>query len=92
MTTTTTTTSIQLYDGKSTFLELWMKLFLGALQGPVNHNFTTRISYTPPASCSEMKAGEWLYFCVAHGIDGAMEVCFVKIVTARRLNKSQLEQ
>lgn len=27
------------------------------------------------ASCPEMKAGEWLYLCVAHGNDGAMEVC-----------------
>jgi hypothetical protein len=28
------------------------------------------------ASCPEMKAGEWLYLCVAHGNDGAMEVLF----------------
>jgi hypothetical protein len=26
------------------------------------------------ASCPEMKAGEWLYLCVAHGNEGAMEV------------------
>ncbi|KAF8338649.1 hypothetical protein F5887DRAFT_1235905 [Amanita rubescens] len=26
-------------------------------------------------SCPEMKAGEWLYLCVAHGTDGAMEQC-----------------
>ncbi|KAH8814591.1 Mob1/phocein [Flagelloscypha sp. PMI_526] len=26
-------------------------------------------------SCNEMKAGEWLYLCVAHGNDGAMERC-----------------
>ena len=25
-------------------------------------------------SCPEMKAGEWMYLCVAHGNDGAMEV------------------
>lgn len=25
-------------------------------------------------SCPEMKAGEWLYLCVAHGNDSAMEV------------------
>ena len=25
-------------------------------------------------TCPEMKAGEWLYLCVAHGNDGAMEV------------------
>lgn len=29
------------------------------------------------ASCPEMKAGEWLYLCVAHGNDGAMEVCYI---------------
>ena len=33
------------------------------------------------ASCPEMKAGEWLYLCVAHGNDGAMEVCLVYIST-----------
>lgn len=26
------------------------------------------------ATCPEMKAGEWLYLCVAHGTEGAMEV------------------
>ncbi|KAG2144127.1 Mob1/phocein [Suillus bovinus] len=26
-------------------------------------------------ACPEMKAGEWLYLCVAHGNDGAMEQC-----------------
>lgn len=26
------------------------------------------------SSCPQMKAGEWLYLCVAHGNDGAMEV------------------
>lgn len=26
------------------------------------------------ASCPEMKAGEWLYLCTAHGSDGALEV------------------
>lgn len=25
-------------------------------------------------TCPEMKAGEWLYLCVAHGNEGAMEV------------------
>ena len=34
------------------------------------------------ASCPEMKAGEWLYLCVAHGNDGAMEVCFVLNTTS----------
>ncbi|KAI0777794.1 hypothetical protein BD413DRAFT_467342 [Trametes elegans] len=27
------------------------------------------------SSCPEMKAGEWLYLCVAHGNEGAMEQC-----------------
>ncbi|KXN82744.1 MOB kinase activator-like 4 [Leucoagaricus sp. SymC.cos] len=27
------------------------------------------------ATCPEMKAGEWLYLCVAHGTEGAMEQC-----------------
>lgn len=26
------------------------------------------------STCPEMKAGEWLYLCVAHGNEGAMEV------------------
>ncbi|KAH9926691.1 Mob1/phocein [Fomitopsis serialis] len=26
-------------------------------------------------TCPEMKAGEWLYLCVAHGTEGAMEQC-----------------
>jgi hypothetical protein len=31
------------------------------------------------ASCAEMKAGEWLYLCIAHGNE---EVCFVHITTS----------
>jgi hypothetical protein len=30
------------------------------------------------SSCPEMKAGEWLYLCVAHGTDGAMEVSILE--------------
>jgi hypothetical protein len=29
------------------------------------------------ATCPEMKAGEWMYLCVAHGNDGAMEASLV---------------
>jgi hypothetical protein len=29
------------------------------------------------ATCPEMKAGEWMYLCVAHGNDGAMEVSLI---------------
>ena len=32
------------------------------------------------ASCPEMKAGEWLYLCVAHGNDGAMEVRSIRFL------------
>jgi hypothetical protein len=30
------------------------------------------------STCPEMKAGEWLYLCVAHGNDGAMEVRMIR--------------
>ena len=52
------------------------KLFLGAL----HRTFCSHESREcTRASCPEMKAGEWFYFCVAHGNNGAtsMEVCFV---------------
>lgn len=32
------------------------------------------------ATCPEMKAGEWLYLCVAHGSEGAMEVRSISVV------------
>jgi hypothetical protein len=32
------------------------------------------------ASCPEMKAGEWLYLCVAHGNDGTMEVLLCMLI------------
>lgn len=38
-------------------------------------------------TCPEMKAGEWLYLCVAHGNSGAMEV---RINTALTLNSMKL--
>ena len=42
-------------------------------------------------SCPEMKAGEWLYLCVAHGNDGAMEVRLVFCLNNPALgNLSQL--
>jgi hypothetical protein len=28
-------------------------------------------------TCPEMKAGEWMYLCVAHGNDGVMEASLV---------------
>lgn len=36
-------------------------------------------------SCPQMKAGEWLYLCVAHGNDGPLEVHHSSILTARVL-------
>ena len=32
------------------------------------------------ATCPEMKAGEWMYLCVAHGNDGAMEVSLMPFI------------
>lgn len=44
------------------------------------------------ASCPEMKAGEWLYLCVAHGNDGAMEVrsirCLVHVYGIHQLHSN----
>jgi hypothetical protein len=68
-----------------TFLELWMNLFLGALHSPLNFvliTVTTLQQECTRAPCPEMKAGEWLYLCGAHGNDGAMEVFFVHITTS----------
>lgn len=39
-------------------------------------------------TCPEMKAGEWLYLCVAHGNDGAMEVRFDLSSSTYSLTKS----
>ena len=37
------------------------------------------------STCPEMKAGEWLYLCVAHGNEGAMEVrSIVLVITTNR--------
>ena len=35
------------------------------------------------ATCPEMKAGEWMYLCVAHGNDGAMEVSRIPFIDER---------
>jgi hypothetical protein len=39
------------------------------------------------ATCPEMKAGEWMYLCVAHGNDGAMEA---SLIISRMEKKSSL--
>src|SRR6266702_5568798 len=41
------------------------------------------------ATCPEMKAGEWMYLCVAHGNDGAMEVR-LSVIFKQRKNKKHL--
>jgi len=41
------------------------------------------------ATCPEMKAGEWMYLCVAHGNDGAMEASLV-ISQMEKKEKSHL--
>lgn len=33
-------------------------------------------------TCPEMKAGEWLYLCVAHGNEGAMEVRYTLMLVS----------
>ena len=42
------------------------------------------------ASCPEMKAGEWMYLCVAHGNDGAMEVRLCYLQIPKRKEKASL--
>lgn len=37
-------------------------------------------------TCPEMKAGEWLYLCVAHGNDGAMEVSLTIILKKNKVS------
>jgi hypothetical protein len=36
------------------------------------------------ATCPEMKAGEWMYLCVAHGNDGAMEASLVRFSQTKK--------
>jgi hypothetical protein len=42
------------------------------------------------ATCPEMKAGEWMYLCVAHGNDGAMEVRLCYSQNTKRKQKTFL--
>jgi hypothetical protein len=62
----------------------------GTMDEPISRRLAQDLSYplittlqqeSTRASCPEMKAGEWLYLCVVHGNDGAMEVCSVHITT-----------
>ena len=62
----------------------------GIMDEPISRRLAEDLSYPlisvlqqecTRASCPEMKTGEWLYLCVAHGNDGDM-VCFVHITTS----------
>ena len=67
-----------------------LKVFL-FMDGPISRRLAQELPYSlittlqrncTRASGPEMKAREWLYLCVAHGNDGAMEVCFVHNITS----------
>ncbi|KAF8804900.1 Mob1/phocein [Phlegmacium glaucopus] len=54
----------------------WIYEQLRRLAQDLSHPLITTLQQEcTRASCPEMKAGEWLYLCVAHGNDGAMEHC-----------------
>ncbi|KDR65783.1 hypothetical protein GALMADRAFT_148369 [Galerina marginata CBS 339.88] len=54
----------------------WIYEHLRRLAQDLSHPLITTLQQEcTRASCPEMKAGEWLYLCVAHGNDGAMEQC-----------------
>ncbi|KIM76168.1 hypothetical protein PILCRDRAFT_826518, partial [Piloderma croceum F 1598] len=54
----------------------WIYEQLRRLAQDLSHPLITMLQQEcTRASCPEMKAGEWLYLCVAHGNDGAMEQC-----------------
>ena len=61
-------------DGVESEIQLTYK-FYRRLAQDLSHPLITMLQQEcTRASCPEMKAGEWLYLCVAHGNDGAMEV------------------
>ncbi|KII92856.1 hypothetical protein PLICRDRAFT_37654, partial [Plicaturopsis crispa FD-325 SS-3] len=54
----------------------WIYEQLRRLAQDLSHPLITMLQQEcTRSSCPEMKAGEWLYLCVAHGNDGAMEQC-----------------
>ncbi|KAH7910335.1 hypothetical protein BJ138DRAFT_1153083 [Hygrophoropsis aurantiaca] len=54
----------------------WVYEQLRRLAQDLSHPLITMLQQEcTRVSCAEMKAGEWLYLCVAHGNDGAMEQC-----------------
>jgi len=61
----------------------WIYEQLRRLAQDLSHPLITMLQQEcTRASCPEMKAGEWMYLCVAHGNDGAMEVrvCYLRIL------------
>lgn len=53
----------------------WIYEHLRRLAQDLTHPLITSLqAECTRLSCPEMKAGEWLYLCVAHGNGGAMEV------------------
>ncbi|KAG6902118.1 hypothetical protein C0995_004064 [Termitomyces sp. Mi166 len=54
----------------------WIYEQLRRLAQDLTHPLITMLQHEcTRASCPEMKAGEWLYLCVAHGTDGDVEQC-----------------
>ncbi|KAI0341457.1 Mob1/phocein [Trametopsis cervina] len=54
----------------------WIYEQLRRLAQDLTHPLITTLQQECTRStCPQMKAGEWLYLCVAHGNDGAMEQC-----------------
>ncbi|KAI0944788.1 hypothetical protein AcW1_001641 [Taiwanofungus camphoratus] len=66
-------------DGKSEIAvdeACWIYEQLRRLAQDLSHPLITMLQQEcTRQSCPEMKAGEWLYLCVAHGNEGAMEQC-----------------
>src|SRR6266404_2062050 len=66
--------------GRLSFLVPTYHMFTRRLAQDLSHPLITMLQQEcTRATCPEMKAGEWMYLCVAHGNDGAMEVslfCF----------------
>ncbi|KAI9458949.1 Mob1/phocein, partial [Lactarius psammicola] len=66
-------------DTKSEFAvdeACWIYEQLRRLAQDLSHPLITMLQQEcTRATCPEMKAGEWMYLCVAHGNDGAMEQC-----------------
>ncbi|KAI0826434.1 Mob1/phocein [Irpex lacteus] len=54
----------------------WVYEQLRRLAQDLTHPLITTLQHEcTRQTCPEMKAGEWLYLCVAHGNEGAMEQC-----------------